>query len=356
MYQFRTWTALAVPCVTIAATLFTPDPARGATNPTAERITTPALALSLRDSSMDAARRQRIIDTLINRLERLYVFPEKVPALATQLRQRLVRGDYDRITNAPAFAETLTTHIREVVSDQHLGVRFLVPRRRVPAAAATTAPPARAQPTREATGGITKVEIMPHNIGYLAMDGFNSIDEVDAPYAKAMNQLAGTDALIIDLRANSGGWPHSVALLVSYLVGSDSVHINSLRFRDGDSTMRFFTSPKVSGAKFGPTKPVYVLTSSRTFSAAEEFAYDVQALKRATIIGEQTGGGANPGRVTMLDDDIAAFVPFAAAHNPITNGNWEGAGVTPDIRVPASAALDRAVEEARRAIASAKRH
>jgi retinol-binding protein 3 len=170
-----------------------------------------------------------------------------------------------------------------------------------------------------------------------------------------MNQLANTSALIIDIRANSGGWPHSVALLISYLMGSDSVHVNSLRFREGDSTMNFWTSTKVSGQKFGPTKPVYVLTSNRTFSAAEEFAYDLQALKRATVIGEQTPGGANPGRVTMLDDDIAAFVPFAAAHNPITGGNWEGTGITPDIRVPATSALDRAVEEARKRIGAKQR-
>jgi C-terminal processing protease CtpA/Prc len=318
-----------------------------------DRTTVPALAMSLPDSAVDAARRKRIVDTLINRLERLYVFPEQVPMLAAKIRERMARGDYDAITSAPAFADTLTRHVREIVKDQHLGVRFMVRRRRAPVTPTPTPAPAPVQP-RVATGGITKVDLLPGNIGYVALDGFESVDEVDAPYANAMNQLAATDALIIDIRANGGGWPHSVALFISYLVGTDSIHINSLRFRDGDSTMRFFTSPKVTGRKFGPTKPVFVLTSERTFSAAEEFAYDLKAMKRATIIGEQTRGGANPGQATMLDDDFAAFVPFAVAVNPITNGNWEGTGVTPDIRVPARDALDRAIAEARRQVESKK--
>ena len=345
----RIMAGVGAACCSIAATLTSAVPAQAAIEHAHVSTTARAVAMSLPDSSVDRARRQRIVDTLINRLERLYVFPGKVPALAAVLRERVARGQYDHITSAPAFADTLTNHLRDVLEDRHLALRFMVPRRRAPAQTTTSVQ------RREPTGGVTSVEVLPSNIGYLALDGFNSIDEVDAPYANAMNKLAATDALIIDIRQNSGGWPHSVALLASYLVGKDSVHINSLRFREGDSTMHFWTNPVVSGRKFGPDKPVYVLTSARTFSAAEEFAYGMKALRRATIIGEQTQGGANPGRATMLDDDIAAFIPFAEARNPITGGNWEGTGVTPDIRVLASVALDRAIEEARKRLSAERR-
>jgi C-terminal processing protease CtpA/Prc len=157
-------------------------------------------------------------------------------------------------------------------------------------------------------------------------------------------------ALIIDLRSNGGGDPFTVALVASYLFGDKPVHINSLYFRPANRTDDFYTDPNVSGKKFGASKPVFVLTSSRTFSGAEEFAYDVQTQKRATIVGETTGGGANPGGAVRLPYDLTVFVPTGRAINPITKTNWEGVGVKPDVPAAADDALDVALRMARQAV------
>jgi len=125
------------------------------------------------------------------------------------------------------------------------------------------------------------------------------------------------------------------------------VHLNSLYFRPANRTDDFYTDPTVTGRKFGPDKPIYVLTSSRTFSGAEEFAYNLQTRKRATIVGETTGGGANPGRGFPLPYNLTVFVPTGRAINPITKTNWEGVGVKPDVAVDADRALDVALGLAR---------
>jgi hypothetical protein len=156
--------------------------------------------------------------------------------------------------------------------------------------------------------------------------------------AAAMNFLANTDALIIDLRRNGGGQPEMVALLSSYLF-DQRAHLNDIYSRFDNRTQEYWTRDTVAGKRYGESKPVYVLTSKRTFSGAEEFAYNLKNLKRATVIGEVTGGGAHPVRPHRLTDHFMIGVPFARAINPITQTNWEGVGVTPDIDTTAEQAL-----------------
>ncbi len=156
--------------------------------------------------------------------------------------------------------------------------------------------------------------------------------------ATTMNFLANTDALIIDLRRNGGGQPEMVALLSSYLF-NQRTHLNDIYSRFDNRTQEYWTSETVAGKRYGESKPVYVLTSKRTFSAGEEFTYNLKNLKRATIIGETTGGGAHPVRPHRLTDHFMIGVPFARAINPITKTNWEGVGVTPDIETTAEQAL-----------------
>lgn len=153
-----------------------------------------------------------------------------------------------------------------------------------------------------------------------------------------MTLLAHTDALIVDLRNNGGGDPHTVAFMSSYLFDKRT-HLNDLVWRRDNRTDQFWTDEHVSGKKFGGAKKVYVLTSRDTFSAAEEFSYNLKQLRRATIVGERTGGGAHPGRVHRLHPHLSVFIPNGRAVNPISKTNWEGTGVTPDVQVKAADAL-----------------
>ena len=147
-----------------------------------------------------------------------------------------------------------------------------------------------------------------------------------------MNFVANTEALIFDLRQNGGGDPEMVAHICSYLFGDRPVHLNDLYWRKQNKTDEFWTKPAVAAKKF--SGDVYILTSSRTFSGAEEFSYDLKNLKRALVIGETTGGGAHPGGVARLSDHFGVFVPVGRAISPITKTNWEGTGVEPDVKVP----------------------
>jgi C-terminal processing protease CtpA/Prc len=165
-----------------------------------------------------------------------------------------------------------------------------------------------------------------------------------------MGFLAHADAIIYDLRGNGGGSPAMIALLATYLFEKPT-HLNDIYDRKEDTTTQYWTLSYVSGDLI-PKKPVYVLTSKRTFSGAEEFSYDLQNLSRATIVGETTGGGAHPVGGHPIGDHFVIGVPFARAINPVTKTNWEGTGVQPDVKVSASDALDTAVKLATEKIES----
>jgi C-terminal processing protease CtpA/Prc len=166
-----------------------------------------------------------------------------------------------------------------------------------------------------------------------------------------MGFLAGSDALIFDLRENGGGSPSMIQLLISYLMSTEPTHLNDFYIRKGDKTRQFWTQAWVPGARL-PDVPVFVLTSSRTFSAAEEFTYNLKNLKRATLVGETTGGGAHPVDLYRVKKyPVAVRLPFGRAVNPISGTNWEGTGVEPDVKVPAAEALDVAHARALAAVA-----
>jgi hypothetical protein len=160
-------------------------------------------------------------------------------------------------------------------------------------------------------------------------------------YAAAMTFVAHTDALILDLRASNGSMsPDALPMLCTYFFEGPT-HLNDIYWRPEDRTRQFWTWAHVPGKRY-LNKPIYVLTSGKTFSGAEELAYDLQNLKRATLIGETTGGGANPGGSRRADDHFQVWVPSGRAINPITKTNWEGVGVTSDVAVPAARALHAA--------------
>jgi len=182
---------------------------------------------------------------------------------------------------------------------------------------------------------------MQGNIGYIKLDGFYDPEAGAEIAAAAMTFISNAESLIFDLRQNGGGDPGMVALISSYLFGYEPVHLNDLYWRKEDKLEEFWTKPNPAGKKFG-NKDVYVLTSSYTFSGAEEFCYNLKNLKRATIVGETTHGGAHPGSRIRLNEHFYVFVPRGRAINPITKTNWEGTGVVPDIQVPKEQALKTA--------------
>jgi hypothetical protein len=160
-----------------------------------------------------------------------------------------------------------------------------------------------------------------------------------------MNFLANADALIVDLRQNGGGSPSMIQLISSYFF-AEPVHLNSFYIRREDKMDQFWTQAWVAGPKLTEV-PIWVLTSGRTFSAAEEFTYNLKNLERATIVGETTGGGAHPvDNHTFPELGVQMSLPFGRAVNPITETNWEGTGIEPHVAVPADQALTVAHRDA----------
>ena len=293
------------------------------------------------DLTIDATMRTQVIDGVLKRLNDSYVFPETARKMEQSIRERQSNKEYDQITSSKEFATKLTNDLQAVSHDRHLRVRYSYDP--VPDRGPRREPTAeeREQEKRELTWmnhGFTKVERLPGNIGYIDFRGFMDPDLAADTVAAAMNFVNGTDALIIDMRYNGGGNPAMVAFVCSYLFGPEPVHLNDLYWREGNRTDEFWTRKEVPGKRY-LNKDVYVLTSKRTFSGAEEFTYNLKNLKRATIIGETTGGGAHPGGGFRITEHFGMFVPTGRAISPITKTNWEGTGVTPDVDVPADQAL-----------------
>jgi hypothetical protein len=294
-----------------------------------------------KDFKIDAAQRQRAIDGAAAKLNEYYVFPEAAKKMVEAVRAKHKAGDYDSITNGDGFAEKLTADLRAVSNDKHLRVTFSPvvlpsgPRPGGPDMAAM-----RRQMDR-VNCGFEKAERLPPNIGYLKFNMFANQDICGPTASAAMTFLGSVDALIIDLRENGGGDPKMVAYISSYLF-DERTHLNDLYNRKEDKTEEFWTNNEVAGKRLGAAKPVFVLTAKRTFSGAEEFTYNLKNLKRATIIGETTGGGAHPVSGHRIEDHFTIGVPFARAINPISKTNWEGTGVEPDVKVAAGEALDLA--------------
>lgn len=299
---------------------------------------------NLPDAPIDASTRSAVIDALLKGLNESYVFPETAKKMETDVRARQERNEYDGITSSQKFAAKLTEDLQSVSKDKHLRVRYspdVIPVRQERDEPTAEEKAREVQYVKFMNSGFEQVERMRGNIGYIRFNGFVDPEFGADTVTAAMNFVANTDALIFDLRDNGGGDPAMVKLICSYLFGDKPVHLNDLYWRKGNKTDEFWTTPSVAGKKF-LDKDVYVLTSSRTFSGAEEFSYNLKNLKRATIIGETTGGGAHPGGFERLGDHFGAFVPTGRAISPITKTNWEGTGVEPDVKVPREQALKTA--------------
>jgi hypothetical protein len=303
------------------------------------RALPPGASVSDLNFKIDAATRARVIDGAIAQLNESYVFPETAKKMGDLVKSKQKKGDYDSITDGGAFAKMLTDNFQEVSHDKHLNVDFSpVPMPKRPEGPPDADARARYRKDMERMNcGFDKVEILSGNVGYLKFNFFADPEVCGPTAVAAMNFLANVDAIIFDVRENGGGDPKMVAFISTYLF-SEPTHLNDLWERKDDNTHQYWTLPYVPGKRLDG-KPAYVLTSKETFSGAEEFSYNLKNLKRATIIGETTGGGAHPVSGHRIDDHFMIGVPFARAINPISKTNWEGTGVEPDIKVPAADAL-----------------
>ena len=291
---------------------------------------------------------QQVIKKIIPLLRDRYVFPDKAIKIGNHLKKRMAKNAFKDYTEPAAFAMAVTKEMHSVFEDRHLRVRL----RRQRQIQGQTGNPLLdgylnyMRPFAD-NFGFKTVKILEGNVGYLDFRYFGNSQLGTKVVASAMAFLENTDAMIIDMRKNGGGSPAMVQLVCSYFFHK-KVHLNSIYWRRGNFTAEFWTLDKIKGQR-RPDVPLFVLTSKRTFSGAEEFSYNMLTQKRATLIGEVTGGGANPGGGAPLGSKFTIFIPTGRAINPITNTNWEGTGVTPHIIIAADQALERAHEEAKKA-------
>jgi retinol-binding protein 3 len=301
--------------------------------------------------------RQAIIQDIPKLLDESYIYPDVAKKMGELIVKRFQEGAYNSLSDPKEFCKAVTVDMRSVSNDKHLSFAYapeeVEQTRKLKGQDENQKKEAEAKylaTIQEDNFGFRKVERLNGNVGYVSLHFFHSADIAGPTAIAAMNFLSYTDAVIIDLRDNGGGDPTQIQLILSYFF-KEPTHLNDLYYRRDNLTENYWTLPYVPGHMM-PDVDLYVLTSSYTFSGAEEFAYNLKNLKRATIVGEVTGGGAHPVDSQIVQDRFILRIPYGRAINPITKTNWEGTGIKPDVEVRASEALDKAYQMALEKLAS----
>ncbi|MGW0666999.1 S41 family peptidase [Streptomyces sp. NPDC002746] len=280
-----------------------------------------------------------VIDETVRLLTERYVFPEAAEQIADLLRRRLAEGAYD-VEDAEELSRLVTADLQSVNGDRHLRLKHH----------AEPVPPKEGAATLDAMrrdfdtslGGAPRVQRLDGGVAVVELAPMLfPLEWAAEPLSAALTLVSRAEALIVDLRGNRGGDPDTVAFVCGYLL-DERTHLNTMYWRGGERTEQSWSPPHVPGARFGGTKPLYVLTGDSTFSAAEELAYDLQQLGRAVVVGESTRGGAHPCQGWTVHPHLEATVPFGRAINPVSGTNWEGVGVQPDVPCAAADSLGRA--------------
>ena len=303
--------------------------------------------------ALDAATRMAIVDSITSAIDSIYVLEGPAKRIVAGLRKNLTNGDYDALTDPVEFALRLYQDAQAINHDGHFQIAALPPLDPAVVEAQQDEDPAdverRRRLRRARNYGFKKVEIFPGGIGYLRFDQFAHGDEAFATAAAAMNFLANCNALILDLRYNGGGSASMIRFICGYLF-EEREHLINWDIRAEKKTVQSYSNDYVPGRRI-IEQPVYILTSSNTFSAAEEFTFDLRNLERATIVGDTTGGGGHTvaGYTFAFDGfRIGIRIPYGRAYNPKNNEGWEGVGVMPHIVVPVEQALVTARTDALR--------
>ncbi|WP_143959809.1 S41 family peptidase [Litoribacter populi] len=282
--------------------------------------------------------RAQVVEEVSQLLRDNYIFPEVAEEMAELIKEGL-KNNYKSLEWPQEFAECLTEDLRSISNDRHLSVIF--EQKPVMGQNSSGSPDAKRNyldNQRRDNFGFKELKILDGNIGYLNLKGFVHADFAKETAVAAMNFLANADAVIIDLRENGGGSPTMIQLISSYFFKGDPIHLNTFYNRPNDETWETWTLEEIPGKRM-PDVDLYILTSNYTFSAAEEFAYNLRHLNRATIVGETTGGGAHPVQRMVVADRFMISLPTGRAINPITKTNWEGVGVEPHMKVESDEAL-----------------
>jgi hypothetical protein len=296
-------------------------------------------SLEVSNTVLAAKERRAVIEQIVQKLNANYIFPALARTAGDTLRRREGEGAYNELTAIDAFASALTRDLEGITHDKHVRVRYTERPAEEPDPDEKPSPEElkfELERRQQINFGVQRVERLSTNIGYIDFRMFAEAEFSLEAMTAAMTLVAHNDALIVDLRRNLGGDPATVAYVCSYLFDGHT-HLSDLDVRD-KPVEEFWTSTTIPGPRFGGTKPVYILTSSSTFSGAEEFAYDLKQLKRATLVGETTRGGANPGEDHRVAEHLTLFIPNARSVNPYSGTNWDGIGVVPDVQVSAQKA------------------
>lgn len=298
--------------------------------------------LDARGASIDAPRRTAAIERALELFLANYVFLDRAERAVADVRARVSRSEYESVTSPARLAELVGRHLAEATGDRHVRMKFGA--RRVPDPLADTAETIAelAQLRRDAEAeefGIGEPRLLEGNVGYLEFKRFFRAELAGDALAAAMRRVAGTDALIVDLRESHGGDPVMVVLAASWFFDGRPRHWNDIVRRFDGTTTQFWTAAWLPGTRY-VGKPIYVLTAQRTFSAPESFAHELQQTRRATIVGEVTGGGAHSGAWFPIDDRFSLFIPLSRYVSAVSGGDWEGTGVKPDVVCSAAEALD----------------
>jgi tetratricopeptide (TPR) repeat protein len=296
-------------------------------------------------SLTDPAYKNGVLQKIAGLIESKYILAEKAKGFADEFKAKCASGAYDSLTEAKEFAEKVTADLVAITHDKHLNFRVMVPSDVGEKAAGSLHHPVRYFRLRaKENTGFYKLEWIEPRIGYIDLRRFYSFDQAKDMAVAAMKFLANAQAIIIDIRENGGG---SGDYLSSYFLPYPTQLSGSYSRQTGSMT-EFWTRRDI-GTEPRLDVPLFILIGPNTFSASESFAYDMQSRRRATLVGEATKGGAHSVDLFGIDSQFEFYISTERAISPVTGGNWEGTGVIPDIRVPAAAALDAAIVEAKKA-------
>ncbi|RFZ92289.1 hypothetical protein D0C36_12690 [Mucilaginibacter conchicola] len=297
-------------------------------------------AVKLKSDPLTSKQIRSIVDTVCSRVEQVYVYIDKGKQISDHLHAQLKAGAYNKYTDPNDLSVIITNDMRKVCYDGHLAVQVdgSVPKGPVTKAPANPKPEPQPKPNDEENFNLKKIEILPGNVGYFRLDGFTANRDVWPVLENALHFLERSRALIFDVRYNGGGMPGTVNLLECYLFNKKT-EMNGMIDRSGKDTTHIEADPEAV-KNFTLNMPIYIITSRRTYSAAEDFAYGMQSVHRAQIVGDTTGGGAHPVQTIPVGYGLSVRIPCLRSYNPYTHTNWEGTGVIPDIPCPEDSAID----------------